>query len=234
MSNLLDILSQRLENGGVQDFATQLRTDETATAKALGAAVPAMLAALGRQGSRDGQGLFDTIARDHDGSILDGAAPTYGGHPQAFRGAGTVEHLFGARQRAVAQGVSRASGLSMSKVMQLMVMLAPMVMGAVGKARSKNNVESPGGLGDLLGGVLGRLGEALGGGGGAPGGGAQANPAPPQTFPGNAAPTQSRSGGSIFADLLDRDDDGQIADDVANIGAAVLGKGLLGRLASRA
>ena len=231
MSNLLDILSQRLENGGVRDFAGQLRTDEDTTAKALSAAVPAMLAALGRQGARDGQGLFDAIANDHDGSILDGAAPAYGGHAQAFRGAGALEHLFGPRQRAVAQGVSRASGMSMSKVMQLMVMLAPMVMGALGKARSSGNVDSPGGLGDLLGGVLGRLGGALGG--GSPDGRVPANPVPQQPVPHNP-PAGAPAGRGIFADLLDRDDDGRIADDVAKIGAAVQGTGILGKLASRA
>jgi hypothetical protein len=67
-------------------------------------------------------------------------------------------HILGDRRAAAERGIAGASGLDISKVGPLLSMLAPLVMGALGRARSQGNL-GPGQLSE----VLAREGATLGG-----------------------------------------------------------------------
>jgi len=62
---------------------------------------------------------------------------------------GGVGHLFGDRQADAQNTVSQASGLDSSSTAQLLMMLAPIVMGALGRARQQSEVDE-GSLGTVL------------------------------------------------------------------------------------
>ncbi|MEO6189128.1 MAG: DUF937 domain-containing protein, partial [Saprospiraceae bacterium] len=127
--------------------------------------------------------LNSALDRDHDGSALNDIFGMLSGMSQpstpATDGLGILGHIFGNKQDQVAQKVSSSSGLNLSQIMKLMPILAPIVMGLIGKLRSAHTNQSgnsntgsggfdlarilmgsvksaqEGGFGDLIGSVLG-------------------------------------------------------------------------------
>jgi hypothetical protein len=149
-------------------IGARIGADPQQIQQAVSAALPALLAGL-RQQAAPGTGLQQAIEQDHDGSILDNLAGYLQGtanlNPRTTNGQGILGHVFGEQQVQVQQAVSAQSGLDIGKVAQLLPLLAPIVMGMLG--REARTAGSPaGGIGDL-GGILGGL---LGGGSGTSGG----------------------------------------------------------------
>jgi len=98
--------------------------------------------------------LANALDRDHDGSILDDFIGMATGAKQAsnnkmMNGAGILKHVLGGKQNGAIDMISKMSGLSGEKSGNLLTMLAPLVMGALGKAKSSNGLDA-GGLGNLL------------------------------------------------------------------------------------
>ena len=155
MSSLLDSLSGHLDDQSLGRISGALGADRGATSKALAAAVPLLLAGLARNAAAPGgaQQLHDALARDHDGSALNN--PPVAATPD---GNAILGHILGDRQAAAERGIAGASGLDVSKVGPLLSMLAPLVMGALGRARQQGNLGS-----GQLSEVLAREGNALAG-----------------------------------------------------------------------
>src|SRR3546814_19552147 len=63
--------------------------------------------------------------------------------------------MLGNKRGAVEQAIRGKTGVSSGTVSKIMAMLAPIVMGYLGKQSRNNNVSDGGGLSDLLGGMLG-------------------------------------------------------------------------------
>lgn len=151
MSSIFDALSTHLDDQTLAQLSSNLGADKGATSKAIAAAVPLLLGALAKNAATpDGaQAIHDAVTRDHDGSILDNpnAAATAG---STADGDAILGHVLGDRRSMAEQGISRASGLDMSKVGPLLAMLAPLVMGALGRAQRSGNLGA-GGLASVLG-----------------------------------------------------------------------------------
>jgi hypothetical protein len=154
MSSLTDVLTQSLQGNTLDRLGARLGTDPQMTAAAVSAALPMLVGALARNSSTDSgaQALSAALARDHDGSVLDDLGGFLGGGASAA-GAGILGHLFGGRQGAVEQAVAQSSGLDGAAAGQLMAMLAPLVMGALGRsARQQQGGLDPSVLAGMLGG----------------------------------------------------------------------------------
>ena len=231
MSGLVDLITQQLGSGALNQMSGAIGGDSESTQKAIGAALPVLVGALARNSasSEGAQSLAHALERDHDGSVLDnlgdllGAAGGLGGllgggggqksgglgglldvaggllgggsqkGSKALDGAGILGHLLGSRQSAVEQGVSKASGLDSGQVGKLLVALAPVVMGALGKMKQERGLDA-----SALAGVLDSERQDL-----------------EKRLP------QSPAGGLLG--MLDSDDDGSIVDDLAKIGGGALG-----------
>lgn len=154
---------QQLLSGQADQIGARIGADPAQTQQAISAALPALLAGLQQQAT-PGSGLQQAIEEDHDGSILDDLPGYLSGTAnlpsRTTNGEGILGHVFGPQQTNVAQAVSTKSGLDMSTIMQLLPILAPIVMGMLGKQARKEG-DGSGGLGDL-GSILGGLG-GLGG-----------------------------------------------------------------------
>ncbi len=150
--SVLDLVTQALGSGGSRQISQQLGIDEDTANSAIGGAVPVLMGALARNASSgDGAGaLAAALDRDHDGSILDDLGGFLGGGGAESAGAGILKHVLGGNQRRVEQGVGAASGLDSAKAGQLLAMLAPIIMGALGKTQRSQGLDS-GGLGSMLG-----------------------------------------------------------------------------------
>ncbi|MCB1588586.1 MAG: DUF937 domain-containing protein [Xanthomonadales bacterium] len=82
------------------------------------------------------------------GGLLGGqSAPA---QPRGLDGGAILGHVFGQRQPRVERGVAQAAGIDGSQASQLLAMLAPMVMAALGRMTQQRGLD-PGGLASALG-----------------------------------------------------------------------------------
>ena len=161
--DLTGILNDVLSGDNVGQISQAIGADESSTSNAIQAALPMILGGLANNSSSEegASGLLGAIDRDHDGSVLDDIGGLIAGNigGGAGNGAGILGHIFGGQNDTVAQGVSQASGLNMGQVGPLLAILAPIVMGAIGRSRQSSGV----GAGDLAG-LLGGAAQSMGGG----------------------------------------------------------------------
>ena len=203
MNGILDLLAQNLTGNQTDQIAQRIGADPRTTQQAIGAALPAILAAMNRNtNSSQGAGaLAAALDRDHDGSLLDNLGGFLGGQlgGKQADGGGILGHILGGQRQTVEQGVAKASGLDMGSVAKLLPILAPIVMAALGRQKRARGLD-PTGLSGLLGQEATR------------------------------ARQQAPSGllGALSG-FLDADGDGSVQDDLmARAGQAALGK-LFGR-----
>ena len=143
--SLLQLLQQQLGGQTVNQISQKIGADPGTTSNAIDAALPLLLSAVARNaGNRDqAQSLAQAVAKDHDGSILDDV-PSFINQAESGPGAGILRHVLGGRQQTVQTGLSQATGLDAGKIAQLLTMLAPLVMGALGRAKRENQLDDNG------------------------------------------------------------------------------------------
>ena len=160
MPEMTDMLEQLL--GGQGDrIGARIGADEHQTRTAISVAIPSLIAALSQEAER-GSGLRQAIAEDHDGSILDDLSGyldgTAGLSPRTTDGAGILEHVFGSQKEGVERTLSSKTGISMDTITQLLPILAPIVLGVLGKQTRSGSGSDAGSSGfglDDLGSLLG-------------------------------------------------------------------------------
>ena len=184
--SLASTILRELGSGGLSTIADNLGVDKKGAKNAVTTAVAVLTGALAVEASRPegAQSLDRALARDHDGSIFDnlgGLLGTFGG---AGDGAAILGHILGGSQPRVQQTIAQKSGLSLDKVLPLLITIAPLVMGALGKLKRDKKMDADDVAGklrketksmrkkdknDVLGSVLDMLG-------GAPAGSGSSNP----------------------------------------------------------
>ena len=157
MANLIDLLQGQLTEGLVENLASQLGgADKQQTANAASGIISMITSALAKNAATpEGAGaLASALDRDHDGSILDDIMgyATGAAQPKSasmLNGAGILKHILGGKQNNAAEVISQMSGLGSGQTGNLMAMLAPMIMGMLGKQKRTQNLDQ-GGLADIL------------------------------------------------------------------------------------
>ncbi|MCG8455803.1 MAG: DUF937 domain-containing protein [Holophagales bacterium] len=198
--SLLELLGQQIDGQAIRNMSQQLGEDPETTSKAVSAALPMLVGALANNTSRSGgaQSLLSALDRDHDGSVLDDVVGFLGQGGAAASGQGILGHLLGGRQVGAEQALGKVSGMNAQKAGQLLAMLAPLVMGVLGRARQQESVDADG-----LAGMLARERREV----------ERAQP----------------KAGSLLEQVIDRDGDGDVSDDLLDIGSSLLGSFLGGR-----
>jgi hypothetical protein len=152
--SMLEVLSRQLGAGGIDQIAGQLGIGRDQTEKAVAGALPVLLGGLMRNSqSPDGAAaLLGALQKDHDGSVLDDIGGFLGrGSGAADAGMGILKHVFGGRESTVESALAGSSGLDSGQMRQILAMLAPLVLGMLGKNQRQQGLDI-GGLSDLLGG----------------------------------------------------------------------------------
>ena len=165
--DLSSLLNGPIGQTVISSVAGKFGMDPNQAESAVSAAVPAILNGINKNAqSEEGAASLNKALEKHDGGILDNIMGMFGGDTQELEqdGSGILGHVFGGDQENVAQGIAKKSGLSMQQVIPILTMLAPIVMGYLGKQKKETNTEE-GGLGGLLGGLLGGGGSKSSGGG---------------------------------------------------------------------
>lgn len=150
MNAITQMITQQLAGTAVRSMSQRLGLSEGATDRAVQIAVPLIVAALARnaaqpEGARE---LQQAVSKDHDGSIFDNLMG-YLSNPQAANGSGILDHVFGEQQDAVQNNLAQATGLDQNSAGNILEMVAPLVMGAVGQTQRQNNLD-PNGLSQFL------------------------------------------------------------------------------------
>ena len=135
MSSLIDLLSSKLDGGSVARIGEQLGQDTRTTQGAINLALPMLLGALKKSTERDGgTGLARALESKHDGGILDNLSG-YLSRNDSADGSGILKHVLGSKQDNAAAMLQTGSGVNKQQATSLLATLAPIVMGALGKAR---------------------------------------------------------------------------------------------------
>jgi hypothetical protein len=155
--DLQSLLGQALGGDTIGRMSQALGADERTTGNAVQAALPMLLGALAHNSSTPtgASSLLGALDRDHDGSVLDDVAGFLGGGSSGS-GQGILGHVFGNKLGAVQNGLGQASGLDAGSAGNLLTMLAPIVMGALGRTNRQGGLDVSS-LGGLLGGASQQL-----------------------------------------------------------------------------
>ena len=236
MSSLFDQLSQHVTADTIGQIANQIGATPGQTKTAVQAAMPMLLGALARNSAtpQGAAGILGALERDHDGSLLDNLGGLLGGMSggssgglgeiggmlsgmlggSGGSGGGMMDmggailgHVFGGKQGNVAATLGKSTGLQSGQILQLLALLAPIVMGVLGRQNKQSGGLDQGGLADILGGAFQK----------------SAAQAPPSV-------TQSAGAGGIgdlLSSVLDANHDGSVMDDLMKQGGGILGS-LLG------
>jgi len=152
MDAISQIITQQLAGSATKQIASRLGVSEGTANMAVQVAVPLLLAALARNSSQPegAQALHQAVASDHDGSILDNLT-SYLGNPEAANGSGILGHVLGGERGVVENNLAQATGLDQASAGSLMELVAPLVMGGVGRTQQQNGLDTSG-LAQFLGG----------------------------------------------------------------------------------
>ncbi len=142
---LLDILTEQLGGDGLKAISRQLGLSQLDTGRALSATLPTLLGALAKNSSNQqgAEALTNALQRDHDGSIFDNLSG-FLGNAASGPGDGILKHVLGDRRASVENSLSKNSGLGAEQIGQLLTMVAPLVMGALGKAQRQEGLDAAG------------------------------------------------------------------------------------------
>lgn len=150
-ASLTHDLAAQLQGQPAQRMAQQLGVDPATMQSAIGAALPLLIGALGRNASnpQGAQDLFGALQRDHAGAGSIGdvlGAVLGGGQGRQANGAGILEHVLGGRQPRAEQAVGQATGIGQDKANMLLRWLAPIVLAYLAKRMFENRQATDGGL----------------------------------------------------------------------------------------
>ncbi len=149
MIGIMETLNQALGNEELKAISRRIGADERLTATAMETSLPVLIGALRHNASHgEADEIFQAITRDHDGSALDNME-SFLSHSDQGGGEGILRHLLGSRKQAVENRLGMASGLDSGSMAKLLSILAPIVMGAIGKAQNSGRFGSEG-LNDFL------------------------------------------------------------------------------------
>jgi OOP family OmpA-OmpF porin len=157
VTNIVGLVKDYLSDDVLTKIAGHLGENKSGVASAAEGAVSSVLAGVMQKGS-DTQGaesILQTITEGkHDGGILNnlGSILDNGSSVKDLisSGAGMLSSIFGSKAQGVADLIASNSGISKTSGWSLTALLAPLVMGVLGKTlRSEGNM-SAGGLMNLL------------------------------------------------------------------------------------
>lgn len=164
--DLNSLLSGSIGQQIIGSVASKIGVEESQAKTAVTSAVPMLLAALNKNAQNgNAEGIANALNK-HDGSILDNLSGFLGQGGNQQDGLGILGHVLGDKQQNVESAISQQSGLSTNQTSQMLAMIAPIVMGFLGKEKQAQGTDAggiQGLLGNLLGGATSGEGINLGG-----------------------------------------------------------------------
>lgn len=151
--NIQDLIHGAIGSQATSGIANKLGLDAEKTKYIVSAAIPLMVSSLNYNANKGGERaeqIDQALTSKHNGDIFSQLS----GHLE--QGATEeenrmVSHIFGKNTEQVTQSLSSKSGISSDKVSSILAILAPIVMGFLGKQKAQS---SGGSITDMIGGLL--------------------------------------------------------------------------------
>lgn len=161
MSSILDLLNSDTGKQMIAGISNETNQPVDKTASVVSLALPILLGALKRNASSESgaAAIMGALDNKHDGSILENLSGLFGGgvnEDVKQDGLGILGHVLGGSQDNAVHALSQKTGLDTNGIMKILQVAAPILLGFLGKQKRKQNVNSPSGLGDLIGGLMGQ------------------------------------------------------------------------------
>jgi hypothetical protein len=156
MYGILDLLNNDEGKQIITSVAEKTGLNASQAKNVVQSSLPALLEQMQKNiTSGDGaSGLLSALSSGkHNGSILDNLGGFLNGGDFSD-GNKILGHVLGGNQNTMVQGLSAKTGVNSEIISKILPMLAPIIMGYLGKQTQNKNVSNGGGLGDLLGGLL--------------------------------------------------------------------------------
>lgn len=153
--NLIDLITGNAGSEVATEAENKFGISKNQVIALLAVAAPLVISYLRKKSSEssdEAESLNNALEKDHDGSILNNPLQAVSRQQE---GNSILDHVFGVKKGAVENQLSQNTGISMDKIGPILGMLAPIIMGYIGKEKRSSGVDSGGGLGDLLGEILG-------------------------------------------------------------------------------
>jgi hypothetical protein len=156
MNPLIGMLVNQLGGPVVQQIGQQIGADQGTTKSAVGMALPMLVSAMGNHAATpDGADAINQATQQHDGSILDNLMGFVGNAGAASMGGALLSQVMGGgSQNAIADNITQQTGMDNGTVTQLLGILAPIAIAAIGKFSQQSGtdpssiVQTLGGAGD--------------------------------------------------------------------------------------
>lgn len=142
---ILDGLMQELGAGGLGAIAGKLGVDQNQAQGALQSALPLIVGALARNTANpEGAQSLQNALQQHanTGSVRDQVQQVTSQAGTSSDASAILGHIFGNKQDVVAQGVAQTSEVDSNQAGALIGMLAPLVMGYLGRQAQQNNLDA--------------------------------------------------------------------------------------------
>lgn len=151
--NLIDLITGNTGNTVAAQAENKFGINKNQIIALLAVATPLVISYLKNKANdaKEAEALNNALERDHDGSILKDPSQL---EARQKEGGSILSHVFGNDKATVENQLSQKTGISMDKIGPILAMLAPVIMGYIGKEKQSTNTGA-GGIGDLLGGILG-------------------------------------------------------------------------------
>ena len=155
--NIFALLQTLLNENLLSKIAGLLGENKAGVTSAVGSALPSMLLGLMQKGSEpNGAAALIKMLQEgkHDGGILDNLGNVLGGGNASkdfiSSGKNVFGSLFGDKAGGITDLIASASGISKNAISSLLGILAPIVMGFLGKTLKAQGSLNPAGLTNLL------------------------------------------------------------------------------------
>jgi hypothetical protein len=142
--DILSLVTKNLAGGAISDMASKVGLSNDQANSAVSTMLPTLLGALQKNASTpEGAEALNNALDKHDGSIFDNLSDMFAPSKQED-GSKIVNHIFGDRTGLMQEGLAKFMDTDTQKSSSLLSMLAPAVMGAMGKAKKEEGFDASG------------------------------------------------------------------------------------------
>ncbi len=142
MDNLLsDILKTKMNDMFMEQVGKKTGVGADKAGSVMKQALPFLMGAMAKNAmsKKGAASLEKAVTKDHDGSVLDNLSGLID-NPEKNGASGILKHLLGRNTKNVEGYISQKSGVDSRSVDTMMKVLAPMLMGALGKAKASGKL----------------------------------------------------------------------------------------------
>lgn len=161
MGAVLNLLESEMGKNIIGGLSNETGVDRDKAGTLAGMAIPLLMAAIKKQARdpRQAESVMAALNTDrHDGRILDDLSGLFQGgvNEEVLQdGSGILGHIFGEQRPEMENQLSKQSGLDTANISKMMMTLAPIIMGLLGRQKRQNQINSPNDLNTLLASMLG-------------------------------------------------------------------------------